>query len=49
MMSVSPSYKMVHIDQNVIKPALEELKPYFKNLRYKKYKDERKAGKPESL
>lgn len=45
-LDIPKSYKIVHIDDRVIKPALEELQPLFKGLRCeKRYKHEGR-GRP---
>ncbi len=43
--NVPKSYRFTNIDQKVLEPAIQELKPIFKNLKVKKIKDPKQKNK----
>lgn len=45
LMDIPESYKMGNIDQRVLKPAINELSPYFKNLKFNKKKGKGKDSR----
>lgn len=50
-LDIPNSYKTGHINEKIIKPSIEELKPYFVNLKCKPYYDDhsKRRGRPKLL